>query len=290
MNRWLSRESEEWEKKGIIDAAQRQQILARYSVSGWQQQVLSLLAGAAIGASIIAFWALLTFEMNIQALREGWSAAGFFLGFGVPLVVLGLLWKRPEFARPALLGGLMPLLVAAVIPDTNWFPWVILAALLGSFARMYKENLRAVLLVAAIFIALPIASASTLDEEPGMTVWFLLSMLAFAGIWLAKERSWTPISKVLASLSVIASWFAFVIGVIDPSFDGGLSLTFSAGMILMVALVVWQKESGATLAFGLALTAGLVAFAFEAGGPIPGVISLISLSAAFLFLSFRKSS
>ncbi|MGB1696956.1 MAG: hypothetical protein ACPHK8_00990 [Thermoplasmatota archaeon] len=289
MSRWLQRESTEWVEEGIIDSSQRERILARYSDAGWQQQVLSLLAGSAIGASIIAIWALLVFEMNLTTLEDGWSATLFFLAFALPLLGFGIVTPNERLGRPAVLAGLIPLLVSTPIGNADWYPWVVLAALGGAFAATFKTNLRAVLIAAAISIVLPMATMDTMDDRPAMITWFLLAAAVFAGAWLT-DKAWSPAAKVITGAGVAASWLAVVIELLDFNFDGSVSLTFSAGMLALVGLSVWQKESGPTLLFGLALTIGLIAFAFESGGPIAGVIALVALSAGFLFLSFRKRS
>lgn len=289
MSRWLQRESTEWVQEGIIDAAQREQIMARYSDAGWQQQVLGLLAGSALGAAIIALWALIVFEFNNTGLQDGWPAVTFFLAFAIPLLAVGFGVGSERLGRPASLGGLIPLLVAAPISPEPWLPWVLLLAPVAGFVLSFKNTLRPALALAAICILFPMAAFESMDDRAAVTTWLLLAVGLFAGAWLT-NLAWSPAAKVITGAGVVASWLAVVIEHLDFNFDGSLSLTFSAGMLALVGLSVWQKESGPTLLFGLALTIGLISFAFESGGPVAGVIALVALSAGFLFLSFRRRS
>lgn len=288
MNRWLERESRKWVQEGILDPETRAKIMAKYPSAGWQQMVLSLLAGVAIGASILAFWALLAWELNLHALQGGWNVALFFLAFGVPLVLAGTLLPAREWARPLLLGGLFPM-VAAMFPSTiAEFVLLIPISFIAPLIWLRNRNIRFIMILVAFLVSVPVFLTQFFDEDSAVLIWFGVSGVVLVGAWFLHEQPWSDAARMVTTLSIIASWFAMVIAVFEPNFDGGYSLLFSMGMLPILGVSIWQKENAPTFAAGSALTIGLVAFAFESGGPIAGVIALVTLSAGFLFLSFRK--
>jgi len=149
--------------------------------------------------------------------------------------------------------------------------WVVLAALVGGLIRGFAGFGSALLIVPAL--------ALTFSAREAIAIELILEIPAMIALLPAAVRNAerSVVSPMLASLFVTVPIGALALIFID---DAVMKIVISVAVLLMVVILVLQRELTALItrrgAIGAGIASGLIQGSAGVGGP-PGVIALLAL-------------
>lgn len=298
-------EARRWAGLGLIDPADLPRIEALYESEGdegpaFTQLALLALAGAVLGAAIIAF-VLVVLRLEDQAAAWAMAALGSAALAGGAAATA---WRhRPAWADTLLTAGAIAYGVMSFPDERSVGKALCILALLGGIALPFLGTRRGAVsaLGAALFMAGGFAFMMQWFSTPGFifdnptklgaTIYLVLGVAYVAGVVWARRwwgQAWPGASGV-AGLGLVVPLVFFLDTVVLTGHAQGGTIQFLVGLaeggLLGVAFAVHDRALVVGSSIGVAGAA--VAFAFDVGGPTLGVVVLLLVAASLVALAFR---
>lgn len=283
--RLILREAEAWQTEGLITPAQRAALATRYAPAaqsgeaGAMSLVLQALGGLVLGAAAIALIVFVEPEENSIHL---WLLGSAFVlaAAGAALVAL-----RGPFGDAALVAALVPATWAGVRANLS-LASLLLPPLFPLAVALWRRGVPFVPPLAAISFAVATGislAAFATSGEWSLTYLTVVVAAALAAGWYAGRArgGWDAASGLLVvavALGVVFFYFDY-----DLSLgDGAPELMVGAAMAIALALAVPFRRRGALIGATVALAVDAVVFAFDVGGLLFGVLTLLAVAGALL--------
>lgn len=279
------REARRWRADGILSAEQLATIESRYTATAAREEVggtsgiLQALGGLVLGAAAIALIVFLDLPEDVARTWGLLAAVAALAAAGAALAA-----TRQPFADAALVASLVPLVFAAMGSNDNVLCLVaafVLPPAIGVWRRdvTFVPPLAAVAFAAASGIAL----ASWFQDSFTLTYATLMALAAAAAGWYASRGrvAW----EVASGLLVVALAVSVIMFYFDYDLDlgnGGAELVVGAVLLVAVGLGVAFLRRGVLVGATGGLAIDAVVFAFDVGGLLFGVLTLLAVSGALL--------
>jgi hypothetical protein len=294
-------EARRWVDLGLIDAQALPRIEALYGGDpgpGFVQLVLLDLAGAVLGAAIIAL-------VSVVLRLNGGSAALTLGALGTGALAAGgaaAAWGgRPAWADTLLTAGAIAYAFMA-FPDPQVGKALAILALLGGLALPFLGHRQGAVgaLGAALFMAAGFAfmmrwfaSPGFIFDQPtraGATLYLLLAAAYLGGLGYARQRlgrQWPGATGVAALAFVVPLGFFLDAVVLRGNVpQGSIQILIAVGEGLLLAAGFGLRDRALVVGASIGVAGAAVAFAFDVGGPVLGVVVLLLVAAALVGLAF----
>lgn len=126
------------------------------------------------------------------------------------------------------------------------------------------------------------------DSETAVSVWVVAGLLFTGAVWATDallRRRWTGGALGLCTAGLAAGTLAFTFEVLEPTWEGAPEVFLALSMGALLAASIPARQRWVLVVSGLILAGDAVVFAFDVGGRVLGVVSLLVVAGALLGLA-----
>ncbi|MFA5944549.1 MAG: hypothetical protein WC876_08805 [Candidatus Thermoplasmatota archaeon] len=294
----------QWARENLLPAASLDALEARYAADARDDPegesfgagVLYGLGGVLLGAA--AFALLLLLEDNGVIADSQAVAPWLFLGWGLACsagaFAIDLLARKPRLGDAFHVASLLAV-TASGFPRADDLPLGFVAMAFAAVLIWYRRSRFLVPFLALVALNAALGSvlfgrvARFADEGAAFGLWFGYALaqlpILVAGSRLAKWP-WPTFAVAGATLLLAGTFLGFYFDVVDdfsPQFDGDVEVYLAVLMGACLVAGLLLREKGLVLASALVIAIDAIAFAFDVGEIVGGLIAILTVAGLLIW-------